>query len=199
MPGPKISQQNIPLWGFYQCSCCQSQRFIVVTHLCLSVLRSQLVFTAPKCPKKVRSFSFDMSHVKAQICVSGLLLLEAQLHFCVWLSWRRWYVSLVVLFEVLWELMCRSSDEELGGRQATIVSMSKVLLWILRRCALQSTVCKMRFLPYYPRFSRSWVIPKSTEASRQRSSLGLLVAGGRFALFLWLAFIGCRPSNTKAE
>lgn len=49
-------------------SCCQSQWFIVVTHLCLSVFRSQLVFTAAKWPKKVRCFAFDMSHVSTKLC-----------------------------------------------------------------------------------------------------------------------------------
>lgn len=107
---PTFPSRTFHCGGVYQCFCCRSQWFIVVTHLCLSVLCSQLVFTAPKWPKKVRCFAFDMSHVRAQNCVSGLLLLEAQLYFCVWLSWRRWCVSLVFLFEVLQERLCADSQ-----------------------------------------------------------------------------------------
>lgn len=42
--------------------------------------------------------------------------------------------------------MCRFSDEEFGGKQATITLLDKSFTFeflILRRCALGSTVCKM--------------------------------------------------------
>lgn len=108
MPGPNVSQQNIPLWGglsMFLLSesvvyCCDSSVFIsVVLPAC---------FHCPKVAKESKMFRFWYESCKSH--VSGLLLLEAQLYFCVWLSWRRWCVSLVFLFEVLQERLCADSQ-----------------------------------------------------------------------------------------
>lgn len=108
LPGPNVSQQNIPLWGglsMFLLSesvvyCCDSSVFIsVVLPAC---------FHCPKVAKESKMFRFWYESCKSH--VSGLLLLEAQLYFCVWLSWRRWCVSLVFLFEVLQERLCADSQ-----------------------------------------------------------------------------------------
>lgn len=134
LPGPNVSQQNIPLWGglsMFLLSesvvyCCDSSVFIsVVLPAC---------FHCPKVAKESKMFRFWYESCKStKLCqrtafIRGPVIL----------------LRLVVVEEVMCKFsvpvrgpagafMCRFSDEEFGGKQApiTLLVWQKFYFWIL--------------------------------------------------------------------